>query len=235
MKKISIIIPAFNEEKYLKKIISKIKKINFKKINFNYDIIVVDDGSTDNSKKILKKTKGIKLLIQQNLGKGRAVQNGIKLSKADYILIQDADLEYFPEDIIKMLKKIKTTKIAIYGSRYLPLKYGVFPKRNKNQSFGPFVANIALMFLFWVLYRQKISDLLTGYKLYERNFFKRNRINTNGFETDHEISAKLVKKNYKIIEVPIKYRPRSIAEGKKINFFDGLKALKTIILFRFYN
>ena len=89
------------------------------------------------------------------------------------------------------------------------------------------------MFLFWILYGQKISDLLTGYKLYQRDFFKKNIIKTNGFETDHEISAKLVKEKYKIIEVPVKYNPRSIADGKKINFFDGLKAIKTIILFRF--
>ncbi len=233
MKSISVILPAYNEEKYLKKIINKIKKVNFKKKNYKYDIIVVDDGSTDNSKEILKGIKGIKLLTQKNYGKGRAVQNGIKLSKADYILIQDADLEYFPNDIPKMLNKIKTNKQAIYGSRYLPLKYGIFPRKIKNQTYGPFFANIILMLLFWLLYGQKISDLLTGYKLYERDFFKKNKIKTNGFETDHEISAKLVKEKYKIIEVPVKYNPRSIADGKKINFFDGLKAIKTIILFRF--
>ncbi len=233
-KKVSIIIPVFNEEKFIKTLIQRIQNIQVDKKYFNLEILVVNDGSTDNTKNILSKISNIKVLEQENLGKGRAVQNGIKNSNADLILIQDGDLEYSPSDYLKMLEPFKyEEKISVYGSRvmgnyekYNPL---FFNGKHPNQGYGPYFMNKILQLLFKILYNKNISDLLTGYKIYEKKFFENNEIETNGFETDHEISAKLVKKGYKIIEIPITYEPRSKKDGKKINFFDAIKAIFTII------
>jgi dolichol-phosphate mannosyltransferase len=234
MKKLSIIIPIFNEEKNLTVLLKKISLIKLSKIKI--EIIAVDDGSTDDSLFILKKFKKIKILTQENQGKGKAVQLGISKSSGDYIIIQDGDLEYDPKDIIKMCNIInKSNKTSIYGSRYLPFVYGLVPKYYKGQNLSSYVANIIFIFLFLILYGKLITDPLTGYKLYKKDFFKNNIIRSKGFEADHEISAKLIKQKYNIIEVPITYKPRTLAEGKKINFFDGIMALFTIIKYRFVN
>ena len=234
MKKLSIIIPIYNEGKNLKILLKKIDLIKLAKIKI--EIIAVDDGSTDDSLFILKKFKKIKILTQKNQGKGKAVQHGISKSSGDYIIIQDGDLEYDPKDIIKMCNKInKSNKTSIYGSRYLPFVYGLVPKYYKGQNLSSYVANIIFIFLFLILYGKLITDPLTGYKLYKKDFFKNNIIRSKGFEADHEISAKLIKQKYNIIEVPIAYKPRTLAEGKKINFFDGVMALFTIIKYRFVN
>ena len=234
MKKLSIIIPIYNEEKNLTILLKKINLIKSSKIKI--EIIAVDDGSTDDSLFILKKFKKIKILTQENQGKGKAVQLGISKSSGDYIIIQDGDLEYDPKDIIKMCNIInKSNKTSIYGSRYLPFVYGLVPKYYKGQNLSSYVANIIFIFLFLILYGKLITDPLTGYKLYKKDFFKNNIIKSKGFEADHEISAKLIKQKYNIIEVPITYKPRTLAEGKKINFFDGIMALFTIIKYRFVN
>ena len=234
MKKISIIVPVFNEEKSLKKLFKKLLNLKFNKNK--KEIVAVNDGSTDNSFNILKKFKKIKVLNQRNQGKGKAVQSGILKATGDYVVIQDSDLEYSPKDIVRMNKAIKNLKkISIYGSRYLPLRFGFIPKYYKGQNLSSYFANIVFIFLFFLLYQRLITDPLTGYKLYEKNFFKNISIKSKGFEADHEITAKLIKNNYKIIEIPINYKPRTKAEGKKINFFDGLKAIYTIIMYRIFN
>ena len=212
---LSIIVPVFNEEKQIKELISKLLKIDLSEINCEKEIIVINDGSTDNSKKIIEEFQNIKLLNQENEGKGSAVQNGIRNSKGDYVLIQDGDLEYDPNDIVNLCKSLK--------------------KNNSKQNLTSYLANILFVLLFLILYRVFITDPLTGYKLYAKEFFKKNVISSKGFEADHEITAKLIKQKYQIVEVPVKYNPRTKMEGKKINFFDALKAIKTIILFRFLN
>ncbi len=234
MRKISIIVPVFNEEKSLKKLFHKLQNLKFDKNK--KEIIVVNDGSTDNSLNIIKKLKKIKVFNQKNQGKGKAVQLGISKATGDHIVIQDSDLEYSPKDIMRMYKTtINSEKISVYGSRYLPLQFGFIPKYYKGQNLSSYFANIVFIFLFFLLYQRFITDPLTGYKLYEKNFFKKNLIKSKGFEADHEITAKLIKSNYKIVEIPINYRPRTKAEGKKINFFDGIKAIYTIIMYRFIN
>tara|TARA_B100000029_G_scaffold495267_1_gene560067 strand:+ start:211 stop:918 length:708 start_codon:yes stop_codon:yes gene_type:complete len=233
---LSIIVPVFNEEKNIGILIEKLLKLDFSKTSFQPEIIVVNDGSNDSSRKIIETFDNIKIINQENLGKGRAVQNGIKFAKGDFILIQDGDLEYDPEDILLMCKEInKLDKISVYGSRYIPLYFKIMPKIYSKQNFFSYLANILFLSLFMVLYGKLITDPLTGYKLYPKDFFKNNNINSNGFEADHEITAKMIKQNYKIIEVPVSYKPRSIKEGKKINFFDAIKALSTIIKYRFLN
>ena len=234
MKKLSIVIPVYNEEKNLKKLFIKLSLLRLKRAK--KEIIVINDGSTDNSLNILRKLKKIKIYSQRNQGKGKAVQLGISRAKGEYIIVQDSDLEYYPSDIIKILNSTNNQKkVSVYGSRYLPLSYGLIPRFYKGQKLSSYFANIIFILLFFALYGKLITDPLTGYKLYEKKFFKGNPIKSKGFEADHEITAKLIKNDYKLIEIPIKYKPRTVAEGKKINFFDGLKAIYTIIKYRFFN
>tara|TARA_B100000886_G_scaffold142683_1_gene96873 strand:+ start:2905 stop:3606 length:702 start_codon:yes stop_codon:yes gene_type:complete len=231
---LSIIVPAFNEENNIKKLIEKLLKLNLSNVDFKKEIIVINDGSTDKTGSIIEQYNEIIKLHQKNYGKGRAVQNGIKIAKGDFVLIQDGDLEYDPNDIITMCKKLRKDKNkSVYGSRYLPLKYNIFPRINKDQSILPYLANIVFVIMFFIIYQKLITDPLTGYKLYPIDFFKKFEIFSNGFEADHEITAKLIKNNYVIEEVIVSYNPRTVQEGKKINFFDALKAIKTIIKYRF--
>ncbi len=233
---LSIIVPVFNEEQNIGILIENLLKLDFSQTKFDKEIIVINDGSSDRSLEIIQKFKEIKVVNQNNLGKGRAVQNGIKIAQGEYIIIQDGDLEYNPEDIISICNVLDTTqKISIYGSRYKPLYFNIFPRYYKNQNLTSYLANILFMFLFMLLYLRLITDPLTGYKLYSKNFFINNKISSNGFEADHEITAKLIKQKYKIIEVSISYKPRTKQEGKKINFYDAIKALIAIIKFRFFN
>ena len=233
---LSIIVPVFNEEKNIGILIEKLLKLDFSETNFSKEIIVVNDGSDDRSREIIEKFDKIQVINQENLGKGRAVQNGIKLAKGEYVLIQDGDLEYNPDDILLMCKEVKNfEKISVYGSRYKPLYFKIIPRFYKNQNFSSYLANIFFMFLFMFLYTRFISDPLTGYKLYLRDFFINNVIYSKGFEADHEITAKLIKQKYKIVEIPVSYKPRTKEEGKKINFFDAIKAMVTIIKYRFLN
>jgi glycosyltransferase involved in cell wall biosynthesis len=234
MKCLSIIVPVYNEEKSLKKLFKKLSLLRFRKMK--KEIIAVNDGSTDESLKILRQLNKKTIHNQKNQGKGKAVQLGISKSGGDYVIVQDSDLEYSPSDISKIVNNINNSeKISVYGSRYLPLTFGFLPKYYKGQNLSSYFANILFIALFFLLYGKLITDPLTGYKLYEKKFFKKNLIKSNGFEADHEITAKLIKQNYKIIEVPINYKPRTVAEGKKINFFDALKAIFTIIKYRFFN
>lgn len=234
-KSISIVIPTYNEEKFLPELIDKIKKINFSKLNLSHEIIVVNDGSTDNTMQILSKIDGISVLEQDNKGKGSAVQKGIKYSNADLILIQDADLEYDPQDYYKLLEPFKSqNKISVYGSRPKNIfnQNNLLVDKHQNQKYGPYFMNKLLCLLFKFLFNVNLTDPLTGYKVYERNFFLKNKILSKGFEADHEITIKLIKSNYKIIEVPIKYNPRDVKDGKKINVFDAITAFYILIKFK---
>ena len=152
--------------------------------------------------------------------------------------MQDADLEYDPKDYLPMLSCLKSNpNAAIYGSRYKNFneqKNLFLFRRYKNQSFAAWTANLVLTFWTLLLYRVWITDTLTGYKIYPSNFFKNLDIKTSGFETDHEITAKLIRSNIKIFEVPISYIPRSVMEGKKIKASDGLKAIWTLLRFKFF-
>ena len=234
MKKVSIIIPAKNEEKTIGDLLDKIINIKLDQIKFEKEVIVVDDGSDDNTAKICEKYKNIKLLKQKNKGKGSAVQNGIKFSTGDYILIQDADLEYDPNCYKELLEPFNhfNNKIAVFGSRYLIDNSLLRKKPFLNQNLFAFLFNYFLSFLFFIVHGKFISDLLTGYKVYEKLFFQENIINSTGFEADHEITIKLLRNRIKIIEIPIKYYPRTKKEGKKISFKDAIKAILVIIKFK---
>lgn len=243
MKILSIIIPAYNEEATLLKLINILLKINLEINGFKKEIIIIDDGSTDRTYEIAKnaadKYTFVQVIQQINYGKGRAVQNGIKICSGEYVIIQDADLEYDPNDYCELLSKLNNKGIVVYGSRILgQIKYNKnkfpFIGKHPKQSIGPWIASIILTFWVYTLYGSWITDTLTAYKLYPTKLIRDLNITSDGFEADHEITSKLLKNNIKIIEIPIKYNPRTKIEGKKIKFTDGIIAIWTFFRFKFH-
>lgn len=236
---VSIVIPAYNEEAFIGTLLHKLLRVDTKSAGFEKEIIVVNDGSNDKTAEIVAAIPGVRLINQENRGKGAAVQRGVREATGDCVLVQDADLEYEPDDIPTMLRALSgASDTAVYGSRILGVKakqQGVtlFPGLAPGQQIGPWLVNRALSVLALVLYGRWISDLLTGYKIYPIEFLRSVQVKTAGFETDHELSAKLIRAGYVIREVPAQYRPRSVAEGKKIGALDGLIAVWTLIRFRF--
>jgi len=232
-KKVSIIVPVFNEEETIDKVINRLLKIHSK--DFDKEIIIVNDGSIDNTKRILsvfEKEKEIKLIEhKKNLGKGAAVRTGIKKATGDVIIIQDGDLEYNPKEIINCIRPILLGKEkVVYGSRFLDKK-----QRSKIMREGKilfFIGNQILTFLTNILFKTKISDEATCYKAFDVNIFKAIKIDSNGFEWEPEITAKILKLGLSIKEIPISYCPRK--KGKKIKYKDGLKAALTLIKYKFF-
>lgn len=240
MRKLSIIIPAYNEARYIGPLIEKILSVDTESLGFEKELIVVDDGSSDDTLAIAGRYAAVKCFKQPfNQGKGSAVQRGIREAGGEYFLVQDADLEYDPGDYIPMLDMLGAgDKLAVYGSRTLHaydkgVIRGLIGSRHEKQGLGPWLANVALTLWTMLLYGRFITDTLTAYKLYPASAFKQFSVVTAGFETDHEITAKLIRRGISIVEVPIHYTPRSKAEGKKINALDGLKAIWTLLRFRF--
>ncbi len=239
MQKLSIIIPAYNEEKHIGALLDRVLNVNTERCGFSKEVVVVDDGSKDRTSDIVKTFANVKLIQQKNSGKGAAVQRGIQEASGDYVLVQDADLEYDPEDYIVMLKTLSSDhKTSAYGSRVLgTLKKHGFASLGKHpqQGFGAWIAGVLLTLWTFLLYGKWITDTLTAYKIYPADFFKKYQMKTKGFETDHEITAKLIKSGYKVVETPISYFPRSVEEGKKIKARDGFIAVLTLLRFRFTN
>lgn len=237
--KISIVIPAYNEERFIGQLLTIIGDLPFAKHGFEKEIIVVDDGSQDKTAVIAGQFPGVVVLSQCNAGKGAAVAHGVRKATGDYILIQDADLEYDPRDYFPMLAELRNNpKQAVYGSRTLGVsreKGRTFlPARHPEQSLGPWLAGVFLSAWTFLLFGKWLTDTLTAYKLYPADFIKTVDTQTCGFETDHELTSKLIRKRIPIVEVPIKYNPRSVAEGKKIRARDGFVAVWTLLRFRFY-
>lgn len=244
MKKLTVIIPAYNEEAYIKTVLEKVLAVDTASEGFEKEIIVVDDCSTDQTAAIVRQFDDvIYIKMPVNKGKGAAVQQGIGRATGDWLLIQDADLEYFPDDYIPMLRKAKENhprRVAVYGSRpkgqRREHKYGrwrLLPGKHPQQGIGPWLMNHVLGILALLLYGTYISDNLTAYKLYPAAEVKSFDLKTRGFEGDHEITANLIKHKVKILEVPIKYEPRTVEEGKKIRMTDGLVAIWTFLRCRF--
>lgn len=237
--KVSIIIPAYNEEAFIGQLLEVILAVDIASLGFDREIIVVNNGSHDKTGEIASKFKQVTCLtIKKNRGKGEGVKYGISQATGDWILIQDADLEYDPNDYIPMLKAIQAHDqlVSIYGSRTLGQKQGkkgLLASKHPGQSLGPWLANIVLSVWAFILYGRYITDTLTGYKIYPAKILKQFTIQTFGFETDHELTAKLLRSGVKIIEVLVSYRPRSLKEGKKIKSKDFFVAMWTFLKFRF--
>ena len=227
--KLSILIPAYNEENTIKELIEKVKKV---KLPIKKEIIVVDDKSNDKTLEILKKVRGIKLIRhEKNVGKGFAIRTAIKHSTGEIIIIQDADLEYEPEDYNALIKPIIEGKEkVVYGSR-------VSKKGNRLYTGLIFyLGGNFLTHLTNLLYpNAKITDEPTCYKVFKADLLKNMKLNCKRFEFCPEVTAKILKQGIKIHEVPISYYPRSIKEGKKINWRDGIEAIWTLIRYRIRN
>jgi dolichol-phosphate mannosyltransferase len=225
--KLSIIIPVYNEQTTVEKLISLVKNVDIGEIK--KEIIVVDDCSNDGTREILKEIKGIVLLLKkENGGKGSALKVGIAKSTGDIIIVQDADLEYSPNEYSSLLNPIvnKKTKI-VYGSRLLK-------KENHQGKFLFYAGGKIVTFFTNLLYGSKLTDEPTCYKVFHKDL-KPILLNAKGmhFEWEPEVTAKLIRKGYTIHEVPISYNPRTEKDGKKIGAKDGIQALWTLLKWRF--
>src|SRR3989344_2976620 len=235
--KLSIIIPVYNEENTILEAIDRVLAVDI--LNAKKEIVVVDDGSSDGTTEKLSKTKSknVKVILHRNnQGKGAAVKTGIENSTGDYIIIQDADLEYNPKDMAKLLRPISEGKIkVVYGTRLKRLP-SLSKEERTPQFLLHYVGNKFLSLLTSILYGQWITDMETCYKLFPAKAVGGMKLNAKRFDFEPEITAKLLKKGYKILEVPISTIPRSYDEGKKLNTFrDGIIALWTLFKYRFIN
>ena len=229
MKIFSIIVPVFNEEKTILEILKNLKDLNF--TNFKKEIIIVDDGSTDNTKRILNENKEMYDSLYSNdfnKGKGAAVILGLKNSNGTYAVIQDADLEYDPQDLIKFEKVFqKFDADGIIGSRFSYDKY------TRSHSILNKFANFLLTLFFNILYNTTFTDIYSCYFAFKKNLLNIDNLKVDGFAQHAEILTSVIKKGTKFYEVPINYDGRSFDEGKKIKFYHFVPVVFQIFIGKF--
>ncbi|MBI2021524.1 glycosyltransferase family 2 protein [Candidatus Daviesbacteria bacterium] len=231
--KLSIIIPVYNEEQTVGQVISKISKLELGKIT--KEIIVVDDASTDKSKSIINEQKKLnpntlKVYISIiNLGKGAAVRFGLKYATGDIIIIQDADLELNPAEYPKLISPIIENQAdVVYGSRFKGFK-------NENIPLRTILANKFLVILTNILFKGHLTDMETAYKVFKSSIIKDVNLRCVEFDFEAEVTAKILKGGYKIVEIPIEYKPRTPKEGKKMTWRHGIEAIYTLFKYRFFD
>ena len=223
---VSVLVPAYNEEQTIRQVLENVQALPIEK-----QIIVVNDGSTDNTDAILEEMHVDSSLTvvhcEENRGKGFAIRSGIPAVKGEVVVIQDADMELCPNDILQLIEPLKDGKVqVVYGSRFL--------NGRGNASLHNFIANRILALYTNFLYGCRITDESTGYKAFSTDLLKHLNLTCEGFEFCPEVTAKILRAGYKIHEVPVSYFPRTKKEGKKLRFWsDGLQAAWTLLKYRF--
>jgi glycosyltransferase involved in cell wall biosynthesis len=226
MKKLSIIVPVYNEEKTIGEMLTNVSSVSLPE--WTKEIIVVDDGSSDGTRKILKAwEKKVHVIYKdKNEGKGSAVTLGFHKATGDIVLIQDADLEYSPSDYSVLLAPFGHPHVdVVYGSRFLGPHLSTMFVYAQGNKFVTFVTNI--------LFNTNITDMETGYKVFRRSVLKDIGIHSKRFDVEPELTVKMLKNGHQIYEVPISYFGRKFNEGKKLTWKDGVVALWTLIKYRF--
>ena len=228
MPTLSIVIPAYNEERYIGELLEQVRAVDLGALGVDKEIIVVDDCSADRTSAIAGAAPGVRLhRMPVNGGKGRAVRAGVELATGDYLIIQDADLEYDPQDYVPMMRAILEKRgNVVYGSRYLGRG------RHPQQSLAAYAGGRSLSLVMLACTGHTVTDTVTALKLFPRDLLPSLHLETTGFETDHEITAKVLARGLRIVEVPVRYYPRSREDGKKIGPSDWFKAVRTFWRYR---
>ena len=224
--KLSVIVPVYNERNTIAEIVRRMRAVE---LPIAREIIVVDDGSHDGTRDVLKQLDDSTVRVvyhDANRGKGAALRTGLEYVTGDLVLTQDADLEYDPDDWPKLLGPVlKQRAIVVYGSR--------FTGEHRNMLFLHWVGNKFLSLVANILYDSTLSDMETGYKLFDRRVLDRLTLRSRRFDIEAELTAKVLKRGIRIYEVPISYAGRTIEEGKKVTWEDGLIALWILLKYRF--
>jgi len=224
---LSVVIPVYNEKNSISQIIKKVESVK----DINKEIIIVDDGSTDGTVEILKdlqnKNPSLKIYFKQkNRGKGHTLKVGFSHSKGDYVIVQDADLEYEPSEYYKLIRALKEYNVdVVYGSRFS----GNYQDMTNLHYYGNKFLTLVTNIFFGVM----LTDMETCYKLIPGDFVRGINLKSERFDFEPEITAKILKSGLKIKEVPISYKGRPFSEGKKITWRDGISALYTLIKYKF--
>ncbi|MEI7989857.1 MAG: glycosyltransferase family 2 protein [Chloroflexota bacterium] len=227
--KLSVIIPVYNEVNTIKEIVQRVKNINVV-----YEIIIVDDGSSDGTRDILRMMEAgnddspiLRIIYnEKNQGKGSAVWIGIQNANGDALLIQDADLEYDPRDVPALIKPLEEgVADVVYGSRFLGAPH-------RSTMFWHMVANMMLTMFTNILYDTILTDMETGYKLFRREVVANIKIRSKRFDFEPEFTAKILKKKVRVFEVPISFNARDYSDGKKIGLKDAFAAVWALLIYR---
>ncbi len=220
---LSIVIPAYNEERFIGTLLDQIKAVDLSSFGCSKEIIVVDDCSKDRTADVVEGHSGVVLRrMERNGGKGRAVRAGIERATGDYLIIQDADLEYDPNDYVPMLRALVDGRgDVVYGSRYM------HRGKHPSQTWAAYLGGRSLSLVALAFTGRYLTDTVTALKLFSRGDIATLPLETSGFELDHEITSRMLARGKRIVEVPISYMPRSKAEGKKIGLRDWFIGFRT--------